>query len=523
MTSLNCTSEENPSYGPCEWIEVSDCGECTYRLEEYKEVFDDKGKNSKKRHHDETGDMKNDVVDNGNSGNVNTGKHNGNSGNGNSGNGNSGNGNSGNGNSGNGNSGNCNGDNCNSNGQSGNQQPDSGMPSDCGKSENGFPSDCDKQQPGNNQPGNGMPSRPLKLIFTPRKQTITRICYCNGVPVDNSLCSPISLPLVETRDCTLDCKDTCTWTNLTDWTDCVTLLNITTDDSMDDSQTLGDTPLSQRLCLRRQCSCRKLTDNCDDTDMDSESSSLPDLTSPTWSEACRGYDILFMPLSETTQPEQETTQPEQETTQPEQETTQPEQETTQPEQETIQPEQESTQPEQIITTPVMALSSEEWKNCSCTWPLDTADRTLPCFNLNWSEFLNKQNPNDWESLAVEFITANLNLLNGVVPDDDSFFTDLNTTMDLLEICPGNWTLDDTSNAQKLKSRFQQWNQGGSWEIHITARMSAGDEDSKSIITTTTGASKTSLLLVLIPTITVAIIVFVGALIFINRPTQESRI
>jgi hypothetical protein len=239
--------------------------------------------------------------------------------------------------------------------------------------------------------------------------------------------------------------------------------------------------------------------------MDSISSS-PKLNF-TWSEACGGYDVLFRPLpEETPEPEPEqTTQPE-----PEQ-TTQPE-----PEQ-TTQPE-----PEQPSTTPVMALSSEEWKNCSCTWPLDTSERTLPCCTLNWFELVNKQNPNDWESLAVEFITAELNLLNGAKPDNDSLYTDLNTTMDLLEICPGNWTRDEAENAQELKSRLQEWNLGGSWKTPITARLSVGDEVEKSIITTTTGASKTSLLLVLIPTITVAILVFVGALIFIKgRPIQES--
>jgi hypothetical protein len=171
----------------------------------------------------------------------------------------------------------------------------------------------------------------------------------------------------------------------------------------------------------------------------------------------------------------------------------------------------------------MVLSAEAWKNCSCTWPLDTASRLLACCNLNWFEILNKQNPNDWEALAVQYITAELNLLNGVVPDDDSFYTDLNTTMDLLEVCPGNWTTDDSNNAQQLKDRLQTWNEGGSMES-MTKRMSVGDEIEKAIIKTTSGASKTSLLLVLIPTITVAILVFVGALIYIKgRPTQEPNL
>jgi hypothetical protein len=290
-------------------------------------------------------------------------------------------------------------------------------------------------------------------------------------------------------------NNNCTWTNLTDWTDCLTLFNI----SADDSENFLDNPLSKQLCLRRECSCRKLLNNSDDmdTNMDSESYSL-NFTSPTWSEACRGFDVLFKPLEETIEPE-------------------PEPEVT------IEPEPEVTIEPETEQNLVLALSAEAWKNCSCTWPLDTASRMLPCCNLNWFEILNKQNPNDWEALAVEYITAELNLLNGVVPEDDSFYTDLNTTMDILEICPGNWTTNDTANAEQLKLRLQTWNLGGV-EAPITLRMSTGNEAEKSVITTTSGASKSSLLLlVLVPTIAVAILVFVGALIFINtRPTEESN-
>jgi hypothetical protein len=212
--------------------------------------------------------------------------------------------------------------------------------------------------------------------------------------------------------------------------------------------------------------------------MDSET--LSNFTSPTWSEACSGYDILFMPLPE-----------------------------------------ETDQTEQNTTTSVTALSSEEWKNCSCTWPSDTADRKFDCCQLNWFELLNKQNPNDWESLAVEYITAELNLLNGVEPDD-TLYDDLNKTSDLLNICPGNWTREETYTAQQLLFRLQKFNQEDSRELPITGRFTAGGEDEKSIITTTSGTAKTTLLLVLIPTIAVAMIVFlVGAFIFL-RKRQESN-
>jgi hypothetical protein len=94
------------------------------------------------------------------------------------------------------------------------------------------------------------------LVFTPGQRTITRSCYCNGLPVDSSICSPTGLPLVETRNCASNCmaNNNCTWTNLTDWTDCLTLFNISTDDA----QNFIDNPFSQQLCLRRECSCRQL-------------------------------------------------------------------------------------------------------------------------------------------------------------------------------------------------------------------------------------------------------------------------
>jgi len=98
-------------------------------------------------------------------------------------------------------------------------------------------------------------------------------------------------------------------------------------------------------------------------------------------------------------------------------------------------------------------------------------------------------------------------------------------MDLLEICPEKWTSDNTDNAQQIKSRLQKFNHDGNWKKPMTVKLSTGNEDEKSMITTsTTGASKPSLLLVVIPTIAVAILVFVGAFIFIkSRTPQETKI
>jgi hypothetical protein len=496
ITTLNCSCDENsqiPSGPICEWREVvSECaGECTYRLEEYEEEFeavelsDLSDSHSMKRTgkgmengNGQTGIQRPVKTDCGKSENGvpidcdsqhenqqpgseqpsknQPGKH------------------SDCGKSENGKPIDC--DNQHENQQPGNEQPSKNQPgkhSDCGKSENGLPKDCEKHQSGSD---NGKPSRPIrKMIFTPGRKNITRTCYCDGVPVDSSLCSPMSLPIIEARECTLDCN--CTWTNLTDWTDC----NRTS--SMDNS-TVDDNNRERNStqCMKRQCSCRQIMDDCDNMNMNNENSSLSDIynfTSPTWSEACGGFDILERNYTEVNNDTQETPNPNR----------------------------------------IMALTSESWKNCSCTWPLDTADRYFTCCVLNWYEILNKQNPNDWESLAVEYISAELNLLNGV-ESFDALLTDLNTTLDLLNICPQNWTPVETSSALELKARLLEFNQGGS--TPMTSRLSSSNEDSRDIITTN-DTPKTSFLIVLIPTVlSVAILVLVGALIFLKAPRQDTQ-
>jgi len=262
---------------------------------------------------------------------------------------------------------------------------------------------------------------------------------------------------------------------------------------MDDSnQSVDDNGVKNSTqCMKRRCSCRQLMNDCDmnmnmtmnmTMDMNNENSSISELynfTTPIWSEACGGFDILERPYTE----ENDT-------------------------QETLNP------------SKIMAQTSEVWKNCSCTWPLDTASRKFPCCVLNWFEIVNKQNPNDWESLAVEYITAELNLLNGVDPYE-SLSADLNATLDLLAICPQNWTTVVTESATALKSRLLEFNQGGTWSTSLTPRITSSNEASRVGITTTQ-TSKTFLLFVIIPTVlSVAIIVLVGAIIFLNRPKHVS--
>jgi len=211
--------------------------------------------------------------------------------------------------------------------------------------------------------------------------------------------------------------------------------------------------------LRRQCSCRLLSDN------ETESN----FTTPTFSEACGGFDILEMPCSNN-----------------------------------------SSELPTNVTNPVKPVKKpDEWK--ITTWPEDTKTRTFSCSSLTWYQLINKENPTDWEALAAEYITTKLNIMDGC-QHSDSLNNDLESAEDLLDVC--TWTREDTLTAQDLKSRLHDFNHGKS----TTLRMGASTQASTQISLTTEGApTDSSFLLILIPTIiSVTILVLVAALIFIKE-------
>jgi len=108
-------------------------------------------------------------------------------------------------------------------------------------------------------------------------QTVTRNCFCNGVLVENSKCSPV-LPNVQTRSCALNCS--CTWINITDWCVC----SASCGDS-NDSKTKrgGNSPppttsysVTGTQSLTRRCSCDAVSKS----------------TTSTYSNACGGETVL---------------------------------------------------------------------------------------------------------------------------------------------------------------------------------------------------------------------------------------
>jgi len=259
----------------------------------------------------------------------------------------------------------------------------------------------------------------------------------------------------------------------------VTVLQIFSRDSTsnDDSESNLETVdnsggIAGKKFLRRQCSCRLLSDNETVSNFTTESN----FTTPTFSEACGGFDILEMPCFTN-----------------------------------------SSELPTNLTNPMKPVKKpDEWK--ITTWPEDTKNRTFSCSSLTWYQLFNKENPTDWEALAAEYITVKLNIMDGC-QHSESLTNDLESAKNLLDVC--TWTREDTLTAQDLKTRLHDYNHGKS----TTLRLGASNQASTQISLTTEGVpTDSSFLLILIPTIiSVTILVLVTALIFIKqRPGLDTN-
>jgi len=265
---------------------------------------------------------------------------------------------------------------------------------------------------------------------------------------------------------------------LTDWSECSA--NCSSDSSSEkykrnhhngDSESMeavDNSGFTGKKFLRRQCSCRLLTDKYENG---TESNS----TTPTFSEACGGFDILELPCSANCS--------------------------------------ESTN---FTTSDKLHKKSDEWR--TSTWPEETKDQTFTCSSLTWYQLINKENPTDWEALAVQYITAKLNIIDGC-QHPDSLNNDLESAENLLDVC--TWTPDDTLKAQDLQSRLRDFNQGKST---MTSRLGASTQASTHISFNTQAApTDSSFLLVLVPTIiSVTILVLAATLIFIKESSRLGK-
>jgi hypothetical protein len=172
---------------------------------------------------------------------------------------------------------------------------------------------------------------------------------------------------------------------------------------------------------------------------------------------------------------------------------------------------------QSCETDLEALSVENWQSES--WPLeaDTQNRTFTCSDLTWYDLVQKSSlDDDWESLAVQYIAAQLNLLSGVSPSD-KIYEDLQTVDTLLQNCSSQ---NQTQEIQTLLSSLTDFNQGGvkkssnAKEAEGAAENNANSANGK--------ANPQLLLLILIPAVLLVIGIIVVVVVFIKRRVEHKE-
>jgi hypothetical protein len=159
---------------------------------------------------------------------------------------------------------------------------------------------------------------------------------------------------------------------------------------------------------------------------------------------------------------------------------------------------------------VRALTREAWK--TQTWPENTRTSKFSCNALTWWQLINKSGTlTSWESLAVEYIAANLNTKSGAVPST-VVKNAIDASKNLLETC--SWSHSTTYDASKHQAVLNGFNNGNSKYV---SGFDTTDEVFATNDVTPTDSEHSSFLLFLIPTImAIAIIGIVVILIFIKK-------
>jgi len=160
----------------------------------------------------------------------------------------------------------------------------------------------------------------------------------------------------------------------------------------------------------------------------------------------------------------------------------------------------------------LRYSVEDWK--TATWPDNTKNRTFQCSNLTWFELINKSDLDDWESLATEYIAAQLNILTG--QNYSELIEDISSTELLLQEC--TWLENQTQEAQLLQTKLHNFNSDDSHNS-----LSLAQEDSSNTNSASNANQSSLLFLIFIPAVILVIAAIVVALIFIKKKRQEQEI
>jgi hypothetical protein len=169
---------------------------------------------------------------------------------------------------------------------------------------------------------------------------------------------------------------------------------------------------------------------------------------------------------------------------------------------------------QSCQTNLEYLSVENWK--SSPWPLkaDTELRTFNCSSLTWFNLFQKSSLNPWETLALEFIAAHLNLLSGYSPSD-KLLKALDSADKLLLTC--TWTKAQTSESKDLLFSLRD-----SFDSNEVMKIETSEEEDSNGDQSSNSNSPQLLFMILIPAVLLVIAIIVVVVYFIKKRAEDKN-
>jgi len=138
-----------------------------------------------------------------------------------------------------------------------------------------------------------------------------------------------------------------------------------------------------------------------------------------------------------------------------------------------------------------------------------------CSSLNWFEIINKnESLTDWESLAVEFVAVELNIMSGVCPNQISDY--LERARDLLAYC--TWSTDQSDEANNIQTYLSNYNNNE----RINSLVSGNEQDASTNNNSMNSSSLALLLSILIPGIILTIVAITATVIYIKKRQQQQN-
>jgi hypothetical protein len=178
------------------------------------------------------------------------------------------------------------------------------------------------------------------------------------------------------------------------------------------------------------------------------------------------------------------------------------------------------QPSEIQACPACQISCRNrdyWR--STYWPEGTYYNRFSCSSQTWWELVNKYSPNCWESLAIQYIVANLNIQAGAT-QTYSVQTTMYYSQQLLSCC--SWSRTQQYTAQNYQATLSDFNSGssvyGMQSSNTIQAVADPDPDPEKPQPATTP----SFLIIVIPACIGVFLIGLGLIIYFVKPRLQKK-